>query len=224
MTPNVRHFLDSQSLCHQGRCQATKEGVGEGVAIWEAEQGIVPSRSFQDRGSQRCEQQTTAGMEQAGRILVRIELLTNPSVEASSPRLGKTRIKERHLAGGHLAVTAEDNQAVIEKFVLKQPSQRVGGTSALADSEEFQEKNQGTLQDPPVFMAIPKPGKMVIATTQDTDEEFYVDPNVDIDYILDACHDLVIAAGILSGRMQDWNEEDRQETKAEEAQVHRYTE
>ncbi|KAJ3521835.1 hypothetical protein NM208_g13113 [Fusarium decemcellulare] len=58
------------------------------------------------------------------------------------------------------------------------------------------------------------PVKVVIAATRDIDDEFYVDPDVDIDCILNICHDLVVAADVLPGRMQDWDGDGRQETKA----------
>ncbi|KAH8737409.1 hypothetical protein BGZ61DRAFT_15456 [Ilyonectria robusta] len=56
------------------------------------------------------------------------------------------------------------------------------------------------------------PAEMVIAATQNIEEDFYLDPDVDIDYILDACHNLVVLADGLLERFLDPKKSKREYT------------
>ncbi|RMZ87273.1 hypothetical protein DV736_g5503, partial [Chaetothyriales sp. CBS 134916] len=138
-------------------------------------------------------------------------------------------LRERYLTGSHLEVTTNDNQADMEKCVLKQQDQspfcRTKLTAQVREQilKTFQEKNQGIKRD--VAFSVVKilmcswrslsPAEMVIAAAQDTHKEFYLDPDVDIDYILDACHNEVVVADGLPGRMLEWHADERYQTKVE---------
>ncbi|KAF7562204.1 hypothetical protein G7046_g1935 [Stylonectria norvegica] len=187
-------------------------------------------------------------------------------------------LRLRYQGGNNLEVTANNNQADIEKYVLKKLQQ----SSFCRDKMTYQvrqevlrtfdDKSQGMFQWAAIHIdellklelnsdildyldKLPKgleaaytkiytsissqagsrrsialsafkvlmcswrplsPAEMVIAATQDANEDFRIDPDVDIDYVLDACRNFMVVADGLPDRLLHDDDNDNNDSKQEQ--------